>query len=267
MPEVTEATPGVFNWIDLMSPDVDASVEFYTSVFGWDAEDQFDTDGVTRVYVMFRKDGATVAGLGGQFDAMQGAPAVWNSYVATDDADATTARVEQAGGTVVMPPMQIYDSGRMAVYAGPDGAMVSAWEAGSHIGAELVNEHAAWSWNELMTRDLDAAKRFHAEVFGWGYDAHDMGPMGTYWLATVDGRQMAGLMQMPPDVPDAAPNHWGVYFTVDDIDEVVARIEAAGGTIVMPKQHTPGVGHMAMAHDPQGGSFSLMTPDPPSDDG
>lgn len=262
MPAMTQTTPGVFNWVDLMSPDVDASVAFYTEVFGWEAEDQLDDDGETRVYVMLSKDGRTVAGLGGQMDAMHGAPAMWNSYVATDDVDATTSAVRDAGGTVVLEPMEIDDSGRMAVYVAPDGAMISAWQPQGHLGAELVNEDGAWSWNELMTRDLDRAREFYAEVFGWTYGEQDMGPMGTYYLGTVDDRQMCGLMRMPPEVPDAAPNHWGVYFTVDDVAAAVAAVEQAGGTVVSPPNHMPGVGTMAMVHDPQGGSFSLMQPEP-----
>ena len=65
MPEFTSHPPGTPSWVDLMSPDVDASKAFYTAVFGWDAEDQLDDDG-NRVYVMFTQAGKSVAGLGGQ---------------------------------------------------------------------------------------------------------------------------------------------------------------------------------------------------------
>lgn len=258
MPEISPPPAGVFNWLDLMSPDVDASVAFYTEVFGWEAEDQFAEDGETRVYVMFRKDGKQVAGLGGQPDPMAGAPAMWNSYVATDDADDTTVKVEAAGGTVLMPPMQVFDSGRMAIYSAPDGAVISTWQPMAHVGAEVANEPDAWSWNELMTRDLDAARPFYEQVFGWRYDTHDMGPAGTYWLAVVDDRQMAGLMAMPAGVPDAAPNHWGVFFTVADLDAAVERVEAAGGQAVGPRLEGEGIGTWQTVHDQLGASFTLI---------
>ncbi len=96
MAEFTAHAPGTPSWTDLMSPDVDASVAFYTAVFGWDAEDQFDDQG-NRVYVMFRLDGKAVAGLGGQAPGMDGMPAIWNTYITSNDVAATAAAVENAG--------------------------------------------------------------------------------------------------------------------------------------------------------------------------
>ena len=65
MPEFTSHPPGTPNWVDLMTPDVDAAKAFYTTVFGWDGEDQLDDEG-NRIYVMFSLGGKSVAGLGGQ---------------------------------------------------------------------------------------------------------------------------------------------------------------------------------------------------------
>lgn len=260
MPEMTTATPGVFNWIDLSSPDVDASVAFYGAVFGWEAEDQFDTDGETRVYVMLTKDGRNVAGLGGQMEGMQGMPAIWHSYIATEDADKTLELVESNGGTVVAPVMDIYEDGRMAVCQAPDGAHFSIWQPKAHIGAQLVNEPDTWTWNELMTRDLDAARPFYAAVFGWTYGEMDMGAGGTYYLAQVtEDQPMGGLMAMPDEMPDQVPNHWLVYIDVADLDETLARVTAAGGSIASPPMDA-GVGTTAIIHDPHGGSFAVMQP-------
>ena len=141
MPTFERYEPGMPCWIDLMSPDVDASKAFYTAVFGWDAEDQFDDDG-TRVYTNLRLDGHDVCGMGGQPPEMEGAPPVWNSYICTADVDATTTKVEAAGGSVMMPPMTIMESvGRMAIYADPTGAAISAWQPGDHTGAGLSLIH------------------------------------------------------------------------------------------------------------------------------
>lgn len=260
MSEVNEAVPGVFNWVDLMSPDVDAAKEFYGAVFGWEMKDQYDADG-NRIYVMCSLRGRTVAGIGGQTDQMQGAPPMWNSYVATDDIDTTTDLVEPAGGAVLMQPMDIFTSGRMAIYSAPDGAVISAWQPGDHIGAELVNEHGAWIWTELLTRDVAAAEPFYEQVFGWTYDEQDMGEGGTYHLATADDRQMAGIMQMPTDMPDEVPNHWVVYFATAEIQTTIDRCTDNGGQLVWGPEAMPDVGTMATIHDPQGGSFSLMQPE------
>ncbi len=260
MPDFTSHPPGTPSWVDLLSPDVDGSKAFYSAVFGWDAEDQFDEEG-NRVYVMFTQNGKSVAGLGGQQPGMGEMPAVWNSYISTDDVAATTERVVGAGGTVMMPAMQVFDSGEMAIFADPAGAAFSVWKAGTHIGAEICNEPNTYSWNELMTRDLDAALPFYSAVFGWSYDPMDMGPAGTYHvIAGGEHGGLGGLMAMPAEMPDMVPNHWGVYFTVENVDASIAAVTAAGGQVVNGPMDIPGVGRTATVHDPAGGSFNLMQP-------
>lgn len=260
MPEFTSHPAGTPCWVDLSSPDVDASKSFYSGVFGWDADDQFDDDG-NRVYVMFSLGGKSVAGLGGQAPGTTGMPAMWNTYVATDDVGATTDKVTAAGGSVLMPAMQVFDAGEMAVFTDPTGAAFSVWRAGRHIGAEVCNEPDTYSWNELMTRDVDAALAFYAAVFGWSFEGQDMGPIGTYHvIAGGEHGGLGGIMGMPPGMPEQVPSHWGVYFTVADADASLAAITAAGGQVVNGPMDIPGVGRTATVHDPNAGSFNVLQP-------
>lgn len=260
MPTFTEHSPGTPCWVDLMSPDPDAAKGFYHEVFGWDAEDDIDDDG-NYLYTLFRKDGQIVAGMGGQPPGMEGAPPLWNSYVAVEDPEAVVEKVTAAGGQVLMPPMQVLDAGHMAILADPTGAAISIWKAGEHFGAEVCNEPDTWSWTELMTRDLEAALPFYQQVFGWSYETMDMGPMGSYHV--IEGGEndgLGGLMAMPPDVPEMVPNHWGVYFTVADLDATLATLTESGGSIVNGPMDIPGIGRSATVHDPAGASFNLLEP-------
>lgn len=262
MPEFSSYSAGTPCWVDLMSTDIDAAKSFYNAVFGWDAVDQFDDEG-NRIYVNFERDGKKVAGLGGTPPGMDNMPSVWNTYIATDDCEAVAAKVAEAGGSVVVPPMQVMDAGSMAAFSAPDGAMFSVWQAGQHFGAEIANEPNTYSWNELQTRDLDVAKPFYSQVFGWEYDAMDMGPMGEYAVIAggTEGQGMGGLMTMPEDVPEQVPNYWAVYFLVSDIDDTVAKINAAGGNVMNGPFPIPGVGKTAIIHDPTGGNFQLLQPE------
>ena len=260
MPEFSSHAPGTPCWVDLMSPDVDGSKAFYTAVFGWDAADQLDDDG-NRIYVMFTKDGKSVAGLGGQPPGMGEMPPVWNSYIATADVAITTDKVTAAGGSVIMPGMQVMEAGEMAIFTDPTGAAFSVWKAGTHIGAELCNEPNTYSWNELLTRDIDASLAFYADVFGWTFDAQEM-PNGTYHvIAGGESGGLGGIMAMPDEMPPEVPNHWGVYFTVADVEASVGAVEGAGGQVVFGPMAIPGVGTMATIHDPASGSFSMMQPE------
>lgn len=248
-------------WVDLISPDPDASAAFYTAVFGWEAHDQFDDAG-TRIYTNFTRGGHLVAGMGGQPPGMGDVPAAWSTYVAVGDVDATAALVEAAGGSVMMPAMDVMTQGRMAIFADPGGAAISVWQAGDHRGAELVNAHAAWSWNELVTRDLEGALPFYADVFGWEYDEVPM-PGTTYHLVRGGENGRAGIMAMPDEMPDRVPNHWAVYFTVSDLDAMLAAVTDHGGIVASGPDDVPGIGTMAVVHDPHMGSFSLLQPTAP----
>ncbi len=263
MAEFSNHAPGTPNWVDLMANDLDAAKGFYENVFGWELTDQFDDDG-NRIYVMARLDGKAVAGMGQVPPGME-MPSVWNTYIATADVAATVDAVQSAGGSVMMPPMQVMDAGHMAVFADPTGAAFSVWQANEHIGAELGNIENTYTWNELMSRDLDTAKAFYAQVFGWEYETQQM-PQGEYHVISGgDNGGLAGMMEMPAEVPEMVPNHWGVYFAVADLDQAVGAVTDNGGQIVMPTMEIPGVGKMATVHDNNHAAFTLMQPETPHD--
>lgn len=260
MPEYTSHAAGTPCWVDLMSTDVDASIEFYTGLFGWDSEDQFDPDG-NRIYTMFRLGGHDVAGLGGVMPGIENPLTVWNSYVATDNVEATVVSVAEAGGQVLMEPLQVMESGRMAVLLDPTGAAISTWQADEHIGAQLAQEPNTWIWTELMTSDVETAKAFYADVFGWTYETAEMPGGMDYTVVAGGDNGLAGIMGRPDNVPDEVPNYWGIYFGVDDVDKAVARAKELGGTEAYPPMDIPTVGRMAGILDPQAGMFSVMTPE------
>src|SRR4029079_8748546 len=85
--------------------------------------------------------------------------------VASDD-DAT-ARGREAGGRVLSEPFDVFDAGRMGVFADPEGAVFCVWQPGSHRGSAAVNEHGAVNFNNLHTDDVEAARAFYGSVFGW----------------------------------------------------------------------------------------------------
>jgi predicted enzyme related to lactoylglutathione lyase len=261
MVQFSSFDPGTPCWVDLMSPDVDASKAFYTAVFGWETDDQFDDNG-NLIYTNLQLGGKNVAGLGGQMGETEGMPPVWNTYIAVDDCDEAAAKVTAAGGTVMMPPMEVMTAGAMAVFADPTGAVFSVWKAGDHRGASICNEPNTFAWNELVSRDIETAKSFYTDVFGWKYQAQDMGPMGTY--TTIEGGEnggLGGMMPMPAEMPEQVPNHWMVYFSVADIGATKDAVTANGGQIVQGPMPIPGVGTLAVIHDPNGGSFSVLQPE------
>lgn len=261
MPERTGYAHGVPSWVDLGTSDVEGAKTFYGAIFGWEAED-VPTDQGPR-YTMLRKNGKLVAGLGPipPDQAAAGMPPMWNSYVNVDSVDDTVAKVAEAGGNVLMPAMDVMETGRMAFVADPTGAAIGLWQGGSHKGAELVNEHGALFWNELMTDDTTAAGQFYGDVFGWRAETTEMpnGPYTSFWAeGNVEGHAAAGMMPKPEGME--FPSYWGVYFAVDDCDAMLGAVKDNGGQVLMQPMDVPEVGRFAVVQDPQGATFTVMTP-------
>lgn len=258
MTERSSYDHGTPSWVDLTSPDVEASKAFYGGLFGWTGEDGTDGEG-NVIYFNFEKDGRLVAGLGAQQPETAGAPAFWNSYVNVDDVDEIVQATEPAGGSVMLPSMDVPGAGRMAIITDPTGAMLGLWQPREHKGAAVVNEPDTYAWNELRTRDIGAALAFYTDVFGWEYETMPMEGTDYHVIKGGDEGGLGGLMPMPQGFPEQVPNHWGVYFTVADADATAAKAKELGGTIVQGPDDTP-IGRMASVHDPHGGNFSILQP-------
>src|SRR4051812_50057886 len=122
MPEVSEYAPGTPSWVDLASPDLDVSARFYGGLFGWEAPESGPVE-ESGGYRMLQREGRNVAGLGPT--QAEGQPAVWTTYVSTDDAEAVAARGRDAGGGGVGGPVGAGRAGRMGRLGGPAGAGLS----------------------------------------------------------------------------------------------------------------------------------------------
>jgi len=113
----------------------------------------------------------------------------------------------------------------------------------------------AFSWFELITPNVEAAKKFYSELFGWQYEAAPMAP--EYTVIKVDG-QGAGGMMIPPPAAKECPPHWGMYITVTDIQSTVAKARQMGAKILFGPQAIEKVGTFAVIQDPQGAVVSAM---------
>ena len=254
MPERESYASGTPNWVDLQTTDQPAAKTFYGELFGWTFEDNPVDETGDVVYSMATLQGhrvAAISPLGEQ--AAAGVPPHWNSYVSVDDIDAAAAKVAPAGGTVIAPPFDVLDAGRMAVIQDPTGAVLELWQAKNNIGASLVNEPGTFSWSELMTPDVPKAAAFYDAVLGWGSRTHGEGM--PYTEFTLDGNSIAGAMNPPmPGIPPV----WGVYFSVADTDATVAKATSLGAAVFAgPTDIEPG--RFAVLADPQGAMFNVIT--------
>jgi hypothetical protein len=240
-------------WVDLGVGDIPKATAFYSGLFGWDIQELPPEAGG---YSMCMLDGRSVAGIGSQQDASM--PPFWTTYIASDDADATAAKVTAAGGQVLMEPFDVLDVGRMFVAIDPGGAAFGVWQARAHTGVGLANVPGALTWNENMSRNFDGNKAFYHQVFG--YDYTDVGG-GDMQYATLDlaSGQVGGIGGIGPEQPAEMPAAWVSYFAVADADAAVAKATELGGSVIAPPFDIP-YGRMAVLADDQGAVFAILKP-------
>lgn len=251
----TAFTPGAPTWLDLGSADPDASTAFYTALFGWTAVSAGpDTGG----YGFFEQDGKRVAGYGPNMAS--GSDGAWTPYFGTTDVDATVKSVEQAGGTVRAPAMDVMEFGRMAQFTDPSGGRFAAWQPGQTTGFGVVNDPGSVSWVELHTTDGPGAIAFYKQALDWIVTDMPMGPSVVYHVLSAAGTSpddnpgFGGIMAMD-EFPAVL---WRPYFEVADTDAVLAKAVGLGATAMMAAETVPGVGRMAELVDPLGARFAII---------
>jgi len=253
MAQAATSTLGRPAWVDLASSDPAASRSFYGSLFGWQVE--VNPDPQYGGYALAKVAGQDVAGIGPKM--MAEAPTAWSIYIGSDDVDALAARVQAAGGHVIVAPMDVGDQGRMAVFSDPSGAVISAWQAKAMAGF-VTGVPGAFGWAELNARGLAGTLAFYAGAFGWSTRTSPMGegqPPYTEFL--IEDQSIAGAMEMNPAAPPTMPSYWMAYFNVDDVDAAFRRAIALGAREMLAPTYFSG-GRFAIVSDPQGAVFGLL---------
>ena len=163
MGSVERYPDNTFCWIDLGTGDAPGAKAFYGGLLGWEFDDL--PAGEQGTYAICRLGGKAVAGL---YDLAE-VPG-WGSYIKVADVDRATERARELGAEMLVEPFAAPGGGRVATVRDPAGATVSLSRPGERFGAEVVNQDGAWTWNELVSRELAAGARFYSELCGWAAD-------------------------------------------------------------------------------------------------
>ncbi len=252
MPDESAYGDGVVSWVDLMTTNVDEAKRFYDELFGWEWAGMEMPEAGT--YWMASINGQLVAGLSAQPPDRAGMPSAWNTWMNVDDVDASSARAEAAGATVVVPPLDVPDAGRMAYLTDPAGAAFGMWQAREHKGAGKVDGHGSAIWHELHAPDTDATVAFYGEVFGWKRGSMEF-PEGGSYTTLFKGEATIGGTAPPPE--PGMPAHWRVWFGSDDVEATAAAAKDLGGTVVLAPTDSP-IGKFAFLQDSTGAGFSVI---------
>jgi predicted enzyme related to lactoylglutathione lyase len=260
---------GVPCWVETWQDDGDAAAAYYCRIFGWEAE-QTASPGDGWSFRICRLRGRDVAAIGSPIPAEAPSVPSWTTFIQVDSAEETAARAKQAGGSVIVDPMDSLEGGSIAILADPAGAAFAVWEQATHSGAQAINEPGAWAMSTLVTPDPEAAVRFYGDVFGWATESFGIageeitmfalrGYVGGEPEQPVPRDVVATLA--PPGAAEGAPPTWSVDFWVSDPDEAARVTEEMGGQVLAEPFDIPDLGmREAVLADPQGAIFTITRP-------
>ena len=241
-------------WAELLTTDTAAAKTFYGAVIGWTYK---PFDGAHTPYdLVHRPDGETIGGIM-SIPAGMNYPPHWEMYIAVESLDDTMAKVQRLGGRSLSGVIEVPGTGRLSTMLDPQGAVFAIIQpAPREQSPEVEPVIGDVAWRELYTTDVNAAKRFYTDLFGWqDAGAFEMGPMGTYHIFGRTTR-LGGMMNKTPDMA-SLPTAWGLYFRVANADEAAAKVKANGGHVLNGPLEVPGGDRIVNCLDPQGASFSL----------
>ncbi len=243
-------------WVDLLVSDAAAAQHFYSELFGWVWR---AGDEQTGGYPLALLDGAPVAGLSHRPAGAQ-VPSQWTTYLRTNDVYAAGRAIARHGGRPLGRPVAMGRLGSSLIASDPAGAYFGVWEPEWLPGCGVLGEPGALAWNELATREYEAAQRFHESVFEVGFvdEIEDQGPR---WATafTRDANPAFGLSEIGPEWPDDIPSHWIASFATAELVETIATALGLGATLLQGPFDGPyGLG--AVLRGPEAEVFSVLVP-------
>lgn len=240
-----------FCWNGIVTTDVEKTLAFFPEVLGWKVQ-EVDMDGDKMS--MFANGETPLAHVRGP--QMDGEPSWWNNYLRVEDVDATAAAIEKAGGKVMVPPTAI-PPGRFSTVATPSGAQFSLFhEATPDSDSDNPSTTGFVHWVDLHSKDIDADLEFINGALGLPTNEMDM-PSGKYHIINPEGATRGGAMTgMDPQ----APSMWLAWVAVKSVDDTLERVGRNGGKVLSPAWDAEGIGRMAIAADPAGVAFGIITP-------
>lgn len=137
-------------------------------------------------------------------------------------------------------------------------APATAAPSASGSGKKPPSSAGRFVWQDLMTRDAAACRRFYEALFGWHFQESTRNGK-PYFIARLGGKPVGGIVEVKdPRVQEAA---WLSYLSVDDIDKAVAQVRNAGGKVLVEPMSIVGIGRIAAVLDPEGAPLGLAALD------
>lgn len=244
-----EFSYGQFVWHDLITPNTDQAMNFYTELFGWTYESLVEGD--MAYHVIYNGDKA----IGGiiSLNAKTHPAGEWLSSVSVPDVDKAVAYNIQKGGKTLFKPTNFKGRGRSALVQDPNGAYISFIRSESGDPEFEVADNS-WLWNELWTNDLESSLGYYKGLAPY-VPEEILEEKTPYFLMKVDNAKLCGITQNPVENMRSA---WLPYIKVKDIEQVAAKATSLGAVLMLEPRQDVRNGSVAIIQDPNGAPFALQ---------
>ncbi|WP_041522029.1 VOC family protein [Gilvimarinus agarilyticus] len=267
LPAVGESSsqrlPGKVIWHDLISAKPAASQAFYEQLFGWEFEAISIPTGMFShaSYHVISHEGRVIGGMVDQDDLKADSNlSQWVVVLASDNIEQSVASIRSAGGTVLGDIVDLNARGKMAVAKDKQGALFALLQTPDGDPADRTSIAAGdFLWNELWTTDVGDASNFYSDLMPYTEAEHPETGKQDYRVLKAHNHPRAGVMNMPVKQLDPT---WVSYLRVTDaeaLDNILARVEALGGAILLPAQDRLAGGRAALIAGPSGAGIALQT--------
>lgn len=242
-------TPGEIVFADLVTTDVEGAARFYSAVFGWELR-RSDDPGYIELVHSTELIGAIAA-----FDEdVEPGSARWLPSVSVPDVDTTASAVVAMGGTILEPPSEFPDRGRLAVVSDSEGAVLVLLRSSS---GDPERASGGFGWAELWSQDLAKAVRFYESVLGYQALQSTRAAAPPTVVLTSEGAARATIVAAPGE--GIEPN-WVPYVEVADARTTLSNVRRHGGIVLATSDdvETDDGTFAAIIADPTGGVFGIQ---------
>lgn len=263
-----------FVYFEIPADDLGRARKFYEELLGWQIISMSEQgyEGFEGYWsVLVSNDFADMQGGMMERDETFAQPCF---YIGVKSMDETVEKLQERGGSVVVPRTAVSDMGWSMLFRDPEGNVFGLWQTNPETEYEEGEEEASFpaieetggvTKNKLVhfeipADDVERARNFYQELFGWHIESmSDQGFEG-YWSVMVsdDENDMnGGLSERHASTP--IPHF---YIGVESMDQTLEKVRELGGTVEMAKDAIPGMGWLALFKDPEGNVFGLWQTDP-----
>ena len=254
-PPSAENHVGKVIFVELVTPDLDASKQFYTALFGWTFH---DVSASGMEYAEASIEGRPVAGLVHRaVPSGEHRQPAWLTFIAVRDVDAVRKTALQHGAKVLLEPHDVPNRGREAVFEDPQGAVFAVLASSSGDPPDVLSAPGEWIWSSLLTSDADGDAAFYQALFD--YEVFDLPSEndGAHLMFASDNYARASANSLSGKLASARP-HWLNYVRVEDVTTVAAKVASLGGRILVAPHLDRHGGMIAVVADPFGAPFGLL---------